>query len=224
MCGIHAGCGFALRLTFESGCLGSRFNIYPSSSALLSGSGLLRVRCTLGRSHAATQPEAHAQAGKELLPGAGQFGQLNIDHEMAVRSAFQGLLTGCGRQVRLDAGSGVLVPDTQAEIHPHGRRAGRYLSPRPRLLGSQGRARRFGKRNSRQVRQRLSTNQHHLSGARACRALPERRPSRPQRRHARQQEPRRTSESLLRLPRATARTGTMRANISKNTSPRSPKA
>jgi len=27
-----------------------------------------------------------------------QFGQLNIDHEMAVRSAFQGLLAGCGRQ------------------------------------------------------------------------------------------------------------------------------
>jgi predicted helicase len=28
----------------------------------------------------------------------GQFGQLNIDHEMAVRSAFQTLLAGCGRQ------------------------------------------------------------------------------------------------------------------------------
>ncbi len=28
----------------------------------------------------------------------GQFGQLSIDHEMAVRSAFQSLLAGCGRQ------------------------------------------------------------------------------------------------------------------------------
>ena len=28
----------------------------------------------------------------------GQFGQLNIDHEGAVRDAFQDLLKGCGRQ------------------------------------------------------------------------------------------------------------------------------
>src|SRR5208283_3551066 len=36
----------------------------------------------------------------------GQFGQLNIDHEMAVRSVFQGLLAGCGRQFDL-----TLVPE-----------------------------------------------------------------------------------------------------------------
>jgi hypothetical protein len=28
----------------------------------------------------------------------GQFGQLNIDHEMAVRDAFQDLLKGCGQK------------------------------------------------------------------------------------------------------------------------------
>src|SRR5579884_403503 len=36
----------------------------------------------------------------------GQFGQLSIDHEMAVRSAFQSLLAGCGRQF-----DGTLVPE-----------------------------------------------------------------------------------------------------------------
>src|SRR5450755_2672487 len=35
---------------------------------------------------------------KNYYEALGQFGQLNIDHEMAVRSAFQGLLAGCGRQ------------------------------------------------------------------------------------------------------------------------------
>ncbi len=35
---------------------------------------------------------------KSYYEALGQFGQLNIDHEMAVRSAFQGLLAGCGRQ------------------------------------------------------------------------------------------------------------------------------
>jgi hypothetical protein len=36
----------------------------------------------------------------------GQFGQLSIDHEMAIRSAFQGLLANCGRQFDL-----TLVPE-----------------------------------------------------------------------------------------------------------------
>ncbi len=40
----------------------------------------------------------------------GQFGQLNIDHEMAVRSAFQSLLAGCGRQFDL-----TLVPEYSFE-------------------------------------------------------------------------------------------------------------
>ena len=35
---------------------------------------------------------------KNYYEALGQFGQLNIDHEMAVRSAFQNLLAGCGRQ------------------------------------------------------------------------------------------------------------------------------
>ena len=35
---------------------------------------------------------------KSYHEALGQFGQLNIDHEMAVRSAFQGLLAGCGPQ------------------------------------------------------------------------------------------------------------------------------
>ncbi|MFZ1136374.1 MAG: N-6 DNA methylase, partial [Candidatus Korobacteraceae bacterium] len=35
---------------------------------------------------------------KSYYETLGQFGQLNIDHEMAVRSAFQALLAGCGRQ------------------------------------------------------------------------------------------------------------------------------
>jgi len=35
---------------------------------------------------------------KNYYEALGQFGQLNIDHEMAVRSAFQNLLGGCGRQ------------------------------------------------------------------------------------------------------------------------------
>ena|SRR5579871_6676836 len=36
----------------------------------------------------------------------GQFGQLSIDHEMAVRSAFQNLLAGCGSKLEL-----TLVPE-----------------------------------------------------------------------------------------------------------------
>jgi hypothetical protein len=35
---------------------------------------------------------------KNYYEALGQFGQLSIDHEMAVRSAFQSLLAGCGRQ------------------------------------------------------------------------------------------------------------------------------
>ena len=34
------------------------------------------------------------------------FGQLHIDHEMAVRSAFQSLLSSCGRKLKL-----TLVPE-----------------------------------------------------------------------------------------------------------------
>ncbi len=41
----------------------------------------------------------------------GQFGQLNIDHEMAVRSAFQDLLKGCGQKF-----DWTLVPEYQ--FHP----------------------------------------------------------------------------------------------------------
>jgi len=35
---------------------------------------------------------------KSYYEALGQFGQLNIDHEGAVRGAFQNLLAGCGRQ------------------------------------------------------------------------------------------------------------------------------
>ena len=35
---------------------------------------------------------------KSYYEALGQFGQLDIDHEMAVRSAFQNLLAGCGRK------------------------------------------------------------------------------------------------------------------------------
>ena len=41
---------------------------------------------------------------KSYYEALGQFGQLNIDHEMAVRSAFQGLLARLWPPVRLDAG------------------------------------------------------------------------------------------------------------------------
>src|SRR5208283_613104 len=46
----------------------------------------------------------------------GQFGQLKIDHEMAVRSAFQCLLASCGRQFDL-----TLVPEypfQPPKLHP----------------------------------------------------------------------------------------------------------
>ena len=33
----------------------------------------------------------------------GQFGQLNIDHEMTVRDAFQDLLKGCGQKLQWSA-------------------------------------------------------------------------------------------------------------------------
>src|SRR5258708_2215329 len=39
-----------------------------------------------------------------------QFGQLDIDHEMAVRSAFQYLLSSCGRKLKL-----TLVPEFRIE-------------------------------------------------------------------------------------------------------------
>jgi hypothetical protein len=35
---------------------------------------------------------------KNYYQALGQFGQLNIDHEMAVRDAFQDLLKGCGQK------------------------------------------------------------------------------------------------------------------------------
>lgn len=38
------------------------------------------------------------KAVKAYYDVLGQYGQLNIDHEMAVRSAFQGLLRTCGNQ------------------------------------------------------------------------------------------------------------------------------
>jgi predicted helicase len=43
---------------------------------------------------------------KDYYEVLGQFGQLNVDHEMAVRSAFQNLLAGCGHQFDL-----TLVPE-----------------------------------------------------------------------------------------------------------------
>ena len=48
---------------------------------------------------------------KNYYQALGQFGQLNIDHEMAVRSAFQNLLAGCGHQFKW-----ILVPEYQ--FHP----------------------------------------------------------------------------------------------------------
>jgi hypothetical protein len=48
---------------------------------------------------------------KSYYEALGQFGHLNIDHEMAVRSAFQNLLAGCGHQFKW-----TLVPEYQ--FHP----------------------------------------------------------------------------------------------------------
>ena len=45
---------------------------------------------------------------KNYYEALGQFGQLNIDHEMAVRSAFQALLARLRPPVRLDARPRVL--------------------------------------------------------------------------------------------------------------------
>lgn len=47
---------------------------------------------------------------KNYYEALGQFGQLNIDHEMAVRSAFQNLLAGCGQKLDL-----TLVPEYSYE-------------------------------------------------------------------------------------------------------------
>ncbi len=48
---------------------------------------------------------SHA-AVKAYYAALNQFGQLHFDHEMAVRSAFQGLLSSCGRKLKL-----ALVPE-----------------------------------------------------------------------------------------------------------------
>jgi predicted helicase len=48
---------------------------------------------------------------KSYYETLGNYGQLNIDHEMAVRSAFQNLLAGCGHQFKW-----TLVPEYQ--FHP----------------------------------------------------------------------------------------------------------
>jgi hypothetical protein len=95
----------------------------------------------------------------------GQFGQLSIDHEGAVRAAFHDLLASCGRRFDL-----TLVDEYQFQppkLNPI-RIDGALLNPFPvgtRLLGGEGRARRSRQGNSRQARTRLPAQQHHLSGA-----------------------------------------------------------
>jgi hypothetical protein len=49
-------------------------------------------------------------AVKNYYAALHQFGQLYIDHEMAVRSAFQDLLSTCGRKLKL-----TLVPEFRIE-------------------------------------------------------------------------------------------------------------
>ena len=89
---------------------------------------------------------------KNYYEALGQFGQLNIDHEMAVRNAFQNLLAGCGTPVRLDA-----VPEyaiKRPKLHPiriDGALLDTFRLARG-LLGGQGRARRPRQGNPRQAR------------------------------------------------------------------------
>src|SRR5438270_14053112 len=72
-----------------------------------------------------------------------QFGQLYIDHEGAVRSAFQDLLAKCGRKTKPQL---TLVPEYRIErarssVIVDGALVDLYHFA-PRLLGSQGRERR----------------------------------------------------------------------------------
>ena len=104
---------------------------------------------------------------KSYYEALGQFGQLNIDHEMAVRSAFQALLRGCGRQF-----DWTLVPEYAIKQPKAG-----LIKVDGALLDTFRLARGFweakdehddlDKRNPRQAREGLPTQQHHLPGARA---------------------------------------------------------
>jgi hypothetical protein len=59
---------------------------------------------------------------KSYYETLGNYGQLSIDHEMAVRSAFQNLLAGCGMTIwtRKSAPSSpkVIPPRTSSSKHP----------------------------------------------------------------------------------------------------------
>ena len=67
---------------------------------------------------------------KNYYEALGQFGQLNIDHEMAVRSAFQNLLRRLRPEVRLDAGPGVLHQPPKYPIRVDGALLDTFRLPR----------------------------------------------------------------------------------------------
>src|SRR5207245_2182390 len=72
-----------------------------------------------------------------------QFGQLYIDHEGAVRSAFQDLLAKCGRKAKPPADPRSRISHRARPVFGNRGRSSRGpLSPPPRLLGSEGRERR----------------------------------------------------------------------------------
>jgi len=54
---------------------------------------------------------------KSYYEALGQFGQLNIDHEMAVRNPFRNLLAGCGRQFEWTLHERVSYPSAQSRAH-----------------------------------------------------------------------------------------------------------
>jgi hypothetical protein len=68
-------------------------------------------RCTLGRPIQPLNLKPSHKLVRSYYETLGNYGQLNIDHEMAVRSAFQALLRGCGRQFEW-----TLIPEYQ--FHP----------------------------------------------------------------------------------------------------------
>ena len=120
---------------------------------------------------------------KDYYKVLGQFGQLHIDHEVAVRSAFQGLLAA--------AASGSIghwfrnTPSSRPKAEPitRRRRAARFLH----LAHGYWEAKDEHDDLDKEIRAKLEkgypAHQHHLSGARARGPLPEWRPSGTEHRH-----------------------------------------
>jgi hypothetical protein len=99
------------------------------------------------------------------------YGQLHINHEMAVRSAFQDLLSACGRKLKL-----TLVPEFEIKRKYSSIRVDGALLDAFHLAHGFWEAKDekddLDRGNQSQVRQRLSPRQHHLPGSRARRPLP----------------------------------------------------